>query len=189
MGTLEARGPRTALAGYFLTGMLFTFLGAVLPSWGYHLTELYAEAGNYFLGFNCGLFAAYRSSRKLISSKGVRWCLVMASSLSCLALLLLAAATSPSLRLLALSGLGFAAGTLHGAILEAITPIYRHDPAATGNLGGIYFGLGALFMALLIAGTYYAYTITTILIVLAMVPACFAIWYGRMDWEVQPPSG
>ncbi len=44
---------------------------------------------------------------------------------------------------------GFAAGLLHTAIFEAISPMYRHDPAATVNVGGMLLGLGCLTVALL----------------------------------------
>ena len=76
--SLETRGSRAALTGFFLSGMLFAFLGAILPAWRYHLTELYTRVGNYFFAFNFGLFAANRLSWWLLPKKGVRWCLRLA---------------------------------------------------------------------------------------------------------------
>lgn len=185
-GVLETRGSRAALTGFFLSGMLFAFLGAILPAWRYHLTELYMRVGNYFLAFNLGLFAANRLSAWLLPKKGIQWCL----RLSCggASAILAGLAYEPSSEVLWRLGglllLGVCAGLLHGAIFQAITPIYRHDAAATGNLAGIFFGAGSLAMALLVAGTYYVYTVPAILLLIAVVPGLFAVWYSRVQHDV-----
>jgi len=174
------------LTGFFLSGMLFAFLGAILPAWGYHLTELYSRVGNYFIAFNIGLFLANRLSAWLLPRKGIRWCLRLACVLACATLLGLAYApmTGFAWRTAGLLLLGASTGLLHGAIFQAITPIYRHDPAATGNLAGIFFGAGSLAMALLVAGTYYAYTVPAILMLIAVIPGLFAVWYSRVPNDV-----
>lgn len=170
--------------------MLFAFLGAILPAWRYHLTELYSRVGNYFLAFNLGLFAANRLSAFLLPRKGISWCLRLACGLACAVIASLAYEPSSQVlwRLAGLLLLGLCAGLLHGAIFQAITPIYRHDPAATGNLAGIFFGAGSLFMALLVAGTYYVYSVPAILLLIAVIPGLFAVWYSRVkhDVAVQP---
>ena len=166
--------------------MLFAFLGAILPAWRYHLTELYVRVGNYFLAFNLGLFAANRLSAWLLPKRGIRWCLRLSCGLACVVLAGLAYEPSNEVlwRLGGLLLLGVCAGLLHGAIFQAITPIYRHDPAATGNLAGIFFGAGSLAMALLVAGTYYVYTVPAILLLVAVVPGLFAVWYSRVQHDV-----
>ncbi len=188
-GLLEIRGSRAALAGFFLSGMLFAFLGAILPAWGYHLTELYERVGNFFFSFNLGLFAANRLSAWLLPRKGIGWCLRLACLLTCG--ILLALAFGPQTRFMwrmaGLLLLGVSTGLLHGAIFQAITPIYRHDPAATGNLAGIFFGAGSLFTALLVAGTYYVYSVPTILTLIAVIPGLFGFWYSRLPDEVRVP--
>jgi fucose permease len=170
--------------------MLFAFLGAILPAWGYHLTELYTRVGNYFFAFNFGLFAANRLSAWLLPKKGISWCLRLSCALSCATLAGLAYAPMTGFvwRLAGLLVLGACTGVLHGAIFQGITPIYRHDPAATGNLAGIFFGAGSLAMALLVAGTYYVYSVPAILILIAAIPGFFAVWYTRVppDITVQP---
>jgi fucose permease len=57
--------------------------------------------------------------------------------------------------------------------------MFDRDPAATANVGGIAFGLGSLAVTLLVAGTFYAYTVTSILVFVAVIPGFFAIWYAR----------
>ena len=47
------------------------------------------------------------------------------------------------------------------------------DAAGTTNLGGAWYGLGCVTATLLVAGTFYAYTVPTILIFIAVVPAMF----------------
>ena len=166
--------------------MLFAFLGAILPAWGYHLTELYRRVGNHFFAFNLGLFAANRLSAWLLPKKGIGWCLRLACGVACATLALLAydPSTNVAWRMAGLLLLGACAGLLHGAIFQAITPIYRHDPAATGNLAGIFFGAGSLFMALLVAGTYYVYSVPAILLLIAVIPGLFAIGYSRVEQDV-----
>jgi fucose permease len=70
--------------------------------------------------------------------------------------------------------LGVAAGLVNSAVFHAISPIYRQDPAATVNLAGVLFGLGCFITALLVAGTYYVFSVTSILALLAVVPLVFA---------------
>ena len=82
--------------------------------------------------------------------------------------------------------IGLAAGVLHTAIFHAISPMYRHDPAATINLAGILFGLGCLTVALLISGTFYIYTAEAILAWIAVIPALFGWFYVRARFAPRP---
>jgi FHS family glucose/mannose:H+ symporter-like MFS transporter len=66
--------------------------------------------------------------------------------------------------------------------------MYRHNPAATVNLGGILFGLGCLAVALLISRTFYTYTAAAIQIWIAVVPGLFAIGYARTRFAPQPAA-
>ena len=47
-GTLASSGSRRALAGFFVSGLLISFLGAILPSWQHHLSSEYETVGFYF---------------------------------------------------------------------------------------------------------------------------------------------
>src|SRR6185436_6323490 len=87
---------------------------------------------------------------------------------------------------------GAAAGLLHTAIFHAISPIYRHDPAATVHLAGLLFGLGCFGVAFLISRVFYLYTASALQIWFARVPAFFAVGYARCRFAPQliahPPS-
>ena len=83
--------------------------------------------------------------------------------------------------------IGFAAGLLHTAIFEAISPMYRHDPAATVNVAGMLFGLGCLTVALLVSGIYYIYTPAAIQVWIAVIPA-LAGW-GYWKTRFAPVAG
>ena len=58
-------------------------------------------------------------------------------------------------------------------------PAYSRAPARAVALGGIYYGLGCLAVTLLVAGTFYAYTVPVILILMAVAPGLFACLYAR----------
>lgn len=182
-GLLGPSGSRIALAGFFISGLLLSFLGAILPAWGYHLSGDYRTAGNYFLALGLGIVLSIRAGQLLLPRRGIRFTLVFSCALSCGMFLLLAGFGPPFSawwRAGGLFGIGLAAGLLHTAIFHAISPIYRHDPAATVNLAGIGFGLGCLTVSLLVSGTYYVYTVPSILIWIAVIPGMFAGGFAKV---------
>jgi fucose permease len=90
------------------------------------------------------------------------------------------------LRALGLLALGIGAGLLNMALFHAISPSYQTDAASTINRGGIWYGLGCLFATLLVWGTFYAYTVSSILVFMAVVPGLFAVAYSRISYTAAP---
>ena len=185
----------TALSGFLISGLLFGFLGAILPVWGYHLSSDFSTVGNYFLSMSAGVILSTEVAGRLLLKRGVGFLLVAACSLACAALLSLAflPATAPAWwRMAGVLAIGFASGLLNTGVFQAISPSYDLDPAATANFGGISFGMGCLIVTLLVAGTYYAYTVTSILVFIAVIPGLFSIWYARSSFAgpiaVKKPS-
>src|SRR5689334_15166286 len=173
------------LAGFLLSGFLLALLGAILPAWGYHRDPPeFAVAGNYFLSLAVGVMAATRAADSLRTRRGLSVLLVAGCALSCAALLFLAAVPSPPsgsnwLRAVGLLGLGAGAGLANVALFHGISPRYQRDPAGTVVIGGIWYGIGCLAATLLVAGTFYAYTVPSILIFMAVVPGLYAGVYAR----------
>jgi fucose permease len=77
-----------------------------------------------------------------------------------------------------------AAGLLNTSVFHAISPMFRHNPAATVNLSGTFFGLGCLTASLLIAGTFGIYTVPSMLILFALIPLYFGIVFWRSSFPV-----
>lgn len=173
---------RRALAGFFLSGVLFSFLGAMLPAWRHHLTEDFVVVGNYFLSLNLGILASVGLSGWLAPKKTISFLLVLATSIACGAFLILAVlppAASPWWRMAGILLVGCGNGLLNTGVFHAISPAYRHDAAATIILAGTFFGLGCMVTALLVAGTFYVYTVPSILVFLALIPGYFIALYAR----------
>lgn len=188
---LAIGAPRKALAGFFVSGVLLAFLGAILPSWGHHIQSDYWMIGLYFVAMILGVLASVRIAPALIEKRGLACTLACACALASLALLYLAFFSPPYIAWWRLPGiffLGVAAGLLHTAIFHAISPMYRQDPAVTVNLGGILFGLGCCSVALLISRAFYFYTAAAIQIWIALIPAFFAIMYARTKFAPHAPS-
>lgn len=82
--------------------------------------------------------------------------------------------------------LGIAAGVLNLALFHAISPAYQKDSAGTVNRGGIWYGSGCLAATLLVAGTFYVYTVPSIMIFMAVVPGIFAGLYARTAYAAAP---
>ena len=173
---------RKALAGFFLSGLVVSYLGAILPAWGHHLTYDFLTVGNYFLSANLGIWAALWISSRLLPKSGLGTTLVVACSLACGGFLYLAAVPqtfSPWWRMAGVLVIGSGAGLLNTALFQAITPLYRQEPAATVNLAGTFFGVGAVVMAVLAAGTFSIYNVPSILIFIALIPGFFIALYAR----------
>jgi fucose permease len=167
-----------SLATFLVSGVLMSFLGAILPAWGYHLRSGFAEVGNYFLSLALGLLLSVGVAHFLQPRRGLKFMLIAASVLGCGAFLFLAISSPPapaSWRLFGVLALGFSAGLLNAGVFHAISPIYQRDRAATVNLAGLLFGTGSLLTALLVAGTYYVYTVPSILILFAALPGLYAV--------------
>jgi len=184
---LGSSSARRALAGFFVSGVLLSFLGTILFSWQHHLTSQYGIVGLYYAGLIVGLVGSAKFSPALLRRKGFSWTLALACGLAGAAFLYLAFVSppfSPWWRVAGMAIVGFSAGLLHTAIFHAISPIYRHDPAATVNLAGILFGSGCFTLAILISGTFYLYTAAAVQVWIAVIPALF----GWMYWKTPFPA-
>jgi FHS family glucose/mannose:H+ symporter-like MFS transporter len=182
---LGSSSARRALAGFFVSGVLLSFLGAILFSWQHHLKSQYGIVGLYYAGLIAGLVGSARLSPALLRRKGIGWTLALACVLAGSAFLYLAFVSppfSPWWRVAGMAIVGFAAGLLHTAIFHAISPMYRHDPAATVNLAGILFGAGCFTLAILISGTFYLYTAAAVQVWIAVIPALFGWMYRRTQF-------
>lgn len=179
---LTASGGK-ALAGFFLSGFLLALLGAILPAWGYHRDASdFVAVGNYFLSLAVGIVAASFLARRIVARRGFSFLLVFGCSLSCVSLAYLATVSPPLSawwRAPGLISLGIGAGMVNLALFFAISRKYQADAADTANLGGAWYGLGCVTATLLVAGTFYAYSVPRILIFMAVVPAIFAVMYAR----------
>jgi fucose permease len=188
----RAPGGGIALAGFLVSGFLLALLGAILPAWGYHRDPPdFIAVGNYFLSVAIGIVAAARFARPIMLRRGLSFLLVFACGLSCFALLYLALVSPPLSdwwRVAGLLVLGAGAGLLNLALFHAISLSYQADAAGTINKGGILYGLGCLMATLLVAGTFYAYTVPSILIIMALVPGFFAGVYARKSWAAPLPG-
>ncbi|MEX2261239.1 MAG: hypothetical protein WD696_04775 [Bryobacteraceae bacterium] len=186
---ISASTTAKALGGLFLSGLLFALLGAILPAWQYHLTSDFVTVGNYFLALTAGVIASAQVARHLIPSKGVAFSFSLACLLACGALLFLAAVSPPASwlwRLLGILMVGFGAGLLRICAFQAIASRYQENPAATLNMAGLIFGSGCLMVTLLVAGTFYAYSVTGILILVALIPGVSAAIYLRTEFPGKP---
>src|SRR5215472_1216557 len=189
-GALESTAPRRALGGFFVSGVLLSFLGAILPAWRHHLSSDYTTVGLYFAGLIAGLLGSVAASGKLLEREGTSWTLALACGIAGCGFLFLAFVSPPVSawwRVGGMAVIGFSAGLLHTAVFHAISPMYRHDPVATVNLAGILFGMGCLTVTLLISGAFYAYSAATLQAWIATIPAVFGWIYRRTKFSAEPP--
>jgi hypothetical protein len=179
-------GGGAALAGFLLSGFLLALLGGILPAWGYHRDPPdFVAVGNYFLSLAIGIVMAARIAFPIMQRRGLSFLLVSGCSVSCLSLLYLALVSPPLSDWWRVGGflvLGFGAGLLNLGIFHAISPSYQADAAATASRAGIWYGLGCLAATLLVAGTFYAYTVPSILVFMAVVPGMFAGVYAKRSY-------
>lgn len=174
------------LAGFMLSGFLLALLGAILPAWGYHRDPPeFVTVGNFFLCLAGGIAASAALARPLLARRGLSFLLTFASGLACAALLFLAAVSppaSPWWRGLGLFALGSGAGLLNLGLFHTISRSYRADSAGALTKGGVWYGAGCLAATLLVAGTFYAYSVSTILALMALAPGAGAFIFARQSY-------
>jgi MFS family permease len=188
-GAIGSSAARRALAGFFVSGVLLSFLGAILLSWEQHLSSAYGMVAFYFAGLIAGLVGSVWASPALLERKGIGWTLSFACGIAGTAFLCLAFVSPPWSawwRVAGMAVVGCSAGLLHTAIFHAISPMYRHDPAATVNLAGILFGTGCFTVAMLVSGAFNLYTAPAIQAWLAIIPALFGWMYWKTRFTTPP---
>jgi len=182
----ENRGK--VLAGFLLSGFLLALLGALLPAWGYHRDPPeFAEVGHYFLSLAAGVILSAWVARAILRRREVTFLLVFACSVACASLGFLAVfcpPASPLWRDAGLLVLGVGAGWLNLSLFYAMPPAVGQDLAGAAIRGGIFYGLGCLAATILVAGTFYAYTVPSILLFMAAVPCMFALMYADAKIKV-----
>jgi fucose permease len=145
--------------------------------------------GDYFLSLAFGLLLSVGAAHILLPRRGLKFVLVLASLMACGGFLFLALASPPATAIWRLGGvlcIGFSTGLLNAGVFHAISPIYQIDRAATVNFAGLLFGSGSLLTALLVAGTYYVYTVPSILILFAALPGLYAIACFKGNFSQRP---
>jgi hypothetical protein len=170
------------MAGFFVSGVLLAFPGAILPAWGYYIRPNYAAIGTYFLALNAGLLVAFRLALLILASRGIRSAAILGCATAFAAIVGLALTAPPVAeiwRIPGFFGLGFSAGLLNTAVFHALSPAYRQDPAATTNLAGLFFGAGCLLVTLMIAGTFNVYTVPSMLLFVALIPGLAGIGFAK----------
>jgi fucose permease len=177
------------LGAFLVSGILMSFLGAILPAWGYHLRAGFSEVGAYFLSLAAGLVLSVAAAHYLVVHRSLRLLMIGASALACGAFVFLAASSPPTprgWRLLGVFFIGLSAGLLNAGVFHAISPMYQRARAATVNVAGLLFGAGSLLTALLVAGTYFVYTVPSILILFAAIPGLYAVACSKANLSATP---
>lgn len=191
MAEVPADSSAKALAGFFLSGFLFALPGAILPAWGYHRDPPeFVIIGHYFLAVALGVVVSGAAVKPLLR-RGVPFLLMLACALACAALLGLALVVppaSPWWRVAGLFAAGLGTGLLNAGLLQALSAAYREDPAGTAVKCGALFGLGSLAATLMAAATFYAYTVPSMLILMATLPGFFAGIYFNARIPAAPPG-
>ena len=161
-------------------------LSAILPAWGYHRDPPeFVAVGNYFLALAVGLTASTALARPLLARRRLSFLLVFACAIACGALAALALVPPPAsewYRAAGLLVLGAAAGLLNLGLFHAISPVYQRDAAGSVTKGGVWYGLGCMAATLLVAGTFSAYTVASIVIFMATVPGIFGVLYTKSGY-------
>lgn len=189
---------RRVIGGFFVSGLLMAFPGAILPAWQAELAADFTDVGKYFLALALGILAGLWVAPRVARARGISFALVLATAVAAGAFLFLAWMGPPAAegwRLLGMAGAGVGAAILNVALFQAVAPLYERDRAATINLAGALFGLGCLITALLVAQTFYALPVPWILALLAAIPAGFAVPFAMAKYpavaqkDVEPHQG
>jgi len=181
-----------ALWGLLISGLLMALPGALLPVWRHHIDSNYLLIGLYFLVQNLGVLLVPVWAKRLLNSKGMAACMSLACALAIGGLVLISLFSPPSEwehwagRLGGLLLTGSAAGLMNMSVFRAASPAYRQHPAATVNLGGVFYGVGCLLSALIVAGSYSFYTVPAMGLLLLILPAIACILFARTTMPAPP---
>ncbi len=172
--------PWQILFALLISGFLLALPGGLLPLWGYHISPEFGTAGNYFLFLGAGIAGGGALAQRLARQMSLDRLLGSGCAASALALLLIAFAAPPAqvwYQTLALLVAGLAAGVVNTAVLEGVSSGYESNPASTTLAGGIFFGVGSVLAASVLAQSFDGAGAFGPILGSAAVPALAGWWY------------
>ncbi len=169
--------------GFFLCGSLFGMIGALMVAWRYYMGQDSRLIGLHFFALDGSMLVAHLIARRYMNQGSVRWAMITGSLISTVSLVGLSFVLPPApmgFRLAGLMFVGAGVGVIFSGLFYLIRPFHQSRAAAIVNFNGALFGFGALFVTLLIGGTYYLYTVQFEMLLLAMLPLVFlAVWWRQ----------
>src|ERR1017187_9424126 len=184
----------TACAGLFTYGVVASFLGATLPELSARSGFDLARAGTLFSFLYIPQVPMVFLAGPLIDRFGKK--LVLVAGFLCSAMALIGMAYGPSYALLGalLFVLGLGSSSAMAAANTLIPDLYPDNPSSGLNMGGIFFGVGAVFFPWLVTlmahrlglvATLWAIALLVGLVAVVAVVQKFppASMAGGFDWN------
>jgi len=160
-----------AATAMFVFGMIIAMLGTLfgLPAMRARLEVDLAQQGDLFSVLFIGLLAATAVVGPTIDRFGTKPVLVSASAMVTAALMAFALARGFGTAALAALLLGVGGGWLNTATNAVVSDVFPADRGRMLNLLGMFFGLGALFVPLVVAVGFNVLSIAGIMMLCACV--------------------
>jgi len=168
-------------AGIFIFGIVMAILGAILPQLSSLLLLDKARAGNLFFFMNLGMLAASIVFGPLVDRFGFKIFLALSSLLVSLAFVGLAFSGSYNPVLVSVIVLGLAGGVINGGSNALINDLHPSRRAAALNFLGIFFGIGAMLIPLIIGSFLHQLGLRSVILLaagLSLIPfVLFSVFY------------
>lgn len=166
-----------ACVGMFTFGMIIALLGALfgLPAMRERLGINFAQQGDLFGILSVGLLLSSILTGPTLDRFGSKRVLVAASAMVTAALLDFALARGFAAAAVAAGLLGFGGSWLNVGTNALVSDIYPEQRGRSLNLLGMFFGIGALFVPLVVALGFEQLSVSGTMLVCAAVAACCTI--------------
>jgi fucose permease len=180
-----------ACAAMFLFGIVLAVLGALfgLPEMHARVSVTFVQQGDIFLVLFFGVFLSTAVVGPLIDSFGNKHVLVTSSVLVTIALGLFATAHSFSSAIGAAFLLGFGGGGLNTSANALVADVYPDNRGTMLNIVQMFYGVGALLMPLLAAVITGIFSITQLLLAVALLAAICAMAYALLPFPEPRETG
>jgi fucose permease len=166
-----------ACIGMFTFGMLIALLGTLfgLPEMRQRLGINFAQQGDLFSILSFGMLLSSLMAGPTLDRFGSKPVMLAASAMATAALLLFALARGFGAAALAASLLGFGGAWLNIATNALVSDVYPAERGRMLNLLGMFFGIGALFVPLVVALGFARLSVAGTMLVCAGVAAASTV--------------
>jgi fucose permease len=172
-----------ACAGTFVFGIAIAMLGAILPALFGKIGFDKAAAGNLFVFGTAGMLAMSLLFGPLVDRFGFKTFLIVSALLVVGAFALMTMAATYGLIAFAAVLMGFGGGGLNGGTNALANDI--HEPTARGsalNLLGVFLGIGALTIPLLIGSLLSSLGLSAILLLAVAMSLVPLVYFALLEF-------